>query len=339
MGNFEFHNPWLLLLLLLIPVLIYLRIKKGKKNTAIQISSLKPFEGSDHFLGKIKPFLYVLRLISISLMIIALARPQIVKTTTTVKSEKGVDIIMTVDTSLSMLAKDLEPDRLEALKKVAKKFAIERPTDRIGLVEYSGEAISRVPLTTDHKVLLQEIDRLETGTLADGTAIGIGLATAINHLKDSKAKSKIIILLTDGVESIDYQNDLLYISPKEAAKIAAEKEIKVYTIGIGTNGMAPFPTGRDMFTGEIIFTMQPNELDEPMMKYVAQTTGGKYFRATDNQSLSEIYDEIDELEKTDINEIKYYNFTELFSRFLSWALLLLFIELFLRKTIFKELNS
>lgn len=338
MGNFEFQNPWLLLLLLLIPLLIFLRIKRKKPDDALKISSLKPFENSESLLAKFKPLLFVFRLIAIALMIIALARPQIVEMTSTVKSDKGIDILMVVDTSLSMLARDLKPDRLEALKEVAENFAIDRPTDRIGLVAYSGEAIAKVPLTTDHKVLVQEIRKLETGELEDGTAIGVGLATAINHLTDSKAASKIIILITDGVESIDYRNDLLYISPQDATQIAVNKDIKVYTIGVGTNGRAPFPTGRDLFDDELIFTMQPVDIDEPLLKYIAGQTGGQYFRATDNESLQEIYSQIDQMEKTEINEIKYYNYTELFMKFLTWALVFLAAEFILRKTLFKELT-
>lgn len=337
-GNFEFQNPWFLVLLLVIPILLFLKFRKKKAAPSVRISSLKPFEGSDNFLGKIKPYLFIFRFVSLILIIVALARPQIVQTTTSVKSDKGIDILMTVDTSLSMLAQDLKPDRLEALKVVANRFATERPHDRIGLVDYSGEAVLKVPLTSDHKILVDEINRLETGALADGTAIGVGLATTINHLKNSKASSKVIILLTDGVESIDYKNGLLYISPQDAAQIAANLGIKVYTIGIGTTGLAPFPTSRDLFTGKIIFTMQPNELDEPMMKYIANLTGGKYFRATDNESLENIYEEIDQLEKTEINEVKFYNYTELYAKYLSWALLLLFLELILRKTVFKEIS-
>ncbi len=338
MGNFEFQNPWLLLLLLLIPMLVFLRIKRKKPENALKISSLKPFEDSDSLIAKFKPLLFVLRLLAIAFMVIALARPQIVEMSSTVKSDKGIDILMVVDTSLSMLAKDLKPDRLEALKKVAESFSIDRPTDRIGLVAYSGEAIAKVPLTTDHKVLIQEIRKLETQELSQGTAIGVGLATAINHLADSKAASKVIILITDGVESIDYRNDLLYISPQDATQIAVNKNIKVYTIGVGTNGRAPFPTQQDPFTGELIFTMEPVEIDEPLLKFIAGQTGGEYFRATDNESLEQIYHQIDQMEKTEINEIKYYNYTELFAKFLTWALILLCAEFILRKTLFKELT-
>ena len=338
MGNFEFQNPWMLLLLLLIPLLIYLRIKRKRPHSVLKISSLKPFETTDSFLGKLKPLLYVLRLATIALIVIALARPQIVEMTSTVKSDKGVDILMVVDTSLSMLARDLKPDRLEALKEVAENFSRARPTHRIGLVAYSGEAIAKVPLTTDHRVLIQEIRNLETKELEDGTAIGVGLATAINHLTDSKATSKIIILITDGVESIDYRNDLLYVSPQDATQIAMNKGIKVYTIGVGTNGRAPFPTQYNPFTQELIFTMELVEIDEDLLRHIADSTGGEYFRATDNESLEEIYSQIDQLEKTEINEIKYYNYTELFGKYLTWSLALLCFELILRRTLFKELT-
>lgn len=337
-GNFEFQSPWLLLLLLLLPLMIYLRYRKKRAEPAVKISSLKPFENSVNFLSRLKPLLYFLRLTAIGLMIIALARPQIVEMTSTVKSDKGIDILMVVDTSLSMLAKDLKPDRLEALKEVAEKFSLSRPTDRIGLVAYSGEAIAKVPLTTDHRVLVDEIRKLHTGELEDGTAIGVGLATAINHLKDSKAASKVVILITDGVESIDYTNDLMYVTPQAATQIAVDKGIKVYTIGVGTNGMAQFPTAHDIFSGELIFTMQPVEIDENLLIDIAEKTGGEYFRATDNQSLENIYAQIDSMEKTEINEIKYYNYTELFGKFLLYGLILLFAELLLRQTLFKELK-
>lgn len=338
MGNFEFQNPWLLLLLLIIPLIILFRMRKQQPLPAMKIPSLKPFSGSESYLSKLKPILFLFRILALGLFIIALARPQIVEISSTVKSDKGVDILMVVDTSLSMLAKDLQPDRLEALKEVAENFSLQRPTDRIGLVAYSGEAIAKVPLTTDHRVLVNEIRSLQTGELEDGTAIGVGLATAINHLKDSKAVSKVVILITDGVESIDYANDLMYISPEAAAQIAVDKGIKVYTIGVGTNGMAPFPTRRDFFTGELIFDMQPVEIDEQLLQHIASETDGEYFRATDNKSLEEIYSQIDDLEKTEINEVKYYNYTELFGKFLMFGLIFLLAELILRKTLFKELT-
>jgi len=338
-GNIDFQFPWVLLLLLILPFLLYKHYRKKEPQTGVKISTLKPFENhANDFLSELRPFVFLLRIATLALIIIALARPRIVETTVNTKSDKGIDIVLTVDTSLSMLAKDLTPNRLEALKKVATEFVNERQTDRMGLVDYSGEAVMKVPLTTDHRVLIQEIKQLQTGVLADGTAIGVGLATAVNKLKNSEAKSKVIILLTDGVESIDYENNLLYISPREAAKIAANKDIKVYTIGMGSNGYAPFPSGRDIFTGELLFSMKPVEIDEVTLKYIAKTTGGQYFRATDNESLRQIYDYINELEKTEINTLKYYSYTELFAKFLGWALILLIIELILQKTIFKEVS-
>ena len=337
MSNFEFQHPWFLLLLLLIPCAILWQVSRQKKQKqAMQISTLRAFGGAKSALTQLRPLLPILRYLALALCIVALARPRIVDVSTKIKSDKGVDIMLTVDTSLSMLARDLEPDRLSALKAVAVKFAQERQADRLGLVSYSGEALTRVPLTTDREVLIREINALQSGELEDGTAIGIGLATAINHIKDSKAKSKVIILMTDGVESINPTNDLMYISPHTAAEMAASRGIKVYTIGIGTRGLAPFPTGYDML-GNYIFDMMPVDIDEKLLQNIADLTGGLYFRATDNQSLQKIYQEIDRLEKSEINEVKYYNYTELFARFLIPALVLLLIELFLRRTLFKQL--
>ena len=337
MFNFEFQDPWFLLLLLTLPFFIFKEIKKSKqKKASLKISSIKPFGSIKSNLSRYKPLLFVMRISALTLCIIALARPRIVDVTTQIKSDEGIDILITVDTSLSMLARDLKPDRLTALKDVAKNFAVNRPTDRVGLVEYSGEALTRVPLTTDRNILTAEIDRLQSGNLEDGTAIGVGLATAINHLEDSKAASKVIILITDGVESINPSADLLYVSPRQAAEIAAEKGIKVYTIGIGTNGYAPFPSSYDIF-GDLIFDMRPVEIDEPLLEDIANETGGLYFRATNNETLKNIYSEIDRLEKSEINEIKFYNYTELFARFLFPALILLLAEIVLRRTVFKEL--
>ena len=337
MFNFEFESPWVLVLLLLLPFFIYREIKKkSQKKASLKISSLKPFGGTKSNLSRYKPLLFMARMAAMALCIIALARPRIVDVTTQIKADEGVDILVTVDTSLSMMAQDLKPDRLEALKEVAKEFSMQRPTDRIGLVEYSGEALTRVPLTTDRDILTAEINRLKSGILEDGTAIGVGLATAINHLKDSKAVSKVIILITDGVESINPSADLMYISPRQAAEIAAAKGIKVYTIGIGTNGSAPSPTSYDLY-GNFIFEMKPVEIDEILLQEIADKTGGLYFRATNNETLKNIYAEIDRLEKSEINEIKFYNYTELYSRFLLPALILLLLELILRRTVFKEL--
>lgn len=337
MFNFEFQNPWYLALLLILPFFIYREIRRSKaKAPALKISTLKPFGATKSNLSRYKPLLFAMRMIAMALCIVAFARPRIVDVTTQIKADEGVDILVTVDTSLSMLTQDLKPDRLSALKEVAKEFSMQRPTDRIGLVEYSGEALTRVPLTTDREMLVAEIDRLQSGNLEDGTAIGVGLATAINHLKDSKAVSKVVILITDGVESINPSADLMYFSPRQAAEIAASKGIKVYTIGIGTNGQAPSPISYDLY-GNFIFEMRPVEIDEVLLQDIADKTGGLYFRATNNETLKNIYNEIDRLEKSEINEIKYYNYTELFARFLLPALILLLAEIVLRRTIFKEL--
>ena len=339
MENISFLNPLFLWLLVLVPAYVWFWFrKKDKQNPSLTMSSLQGFAHHSNKLQKFTPIFCVLKALAMAAIIVALARPQSISNHTRTLSTHGIDIVMAIDVSGSMLAKDLKPNRLEALKEVAENFIKARPTDRIGLVDYSGEAVLRVPLTTDHEVVVREIHNLETGILADGTAIGVGLATTINHLKNSEAKSKIIILLTDGVEEIDYRNGLLYVSPQEAAEIAKHHDIKVYTIGIGTMGLAPFPSRRNILTGEIIYTLEKHELDEPMMKEIANITGGRYFRATDNHSLDEIYQEINRLEKTDINEIKYYRYTELFSKYLGWALVLLIIELILRKTIFKGIN-
>ncbi len=337
MLNFEFQNPWVLLLLLVLPFFIFREIRKtSQKKASLKLPSLKAFGGAKSSITSYKPILFLMRMIAMSLCIIALARPRYVDVTTKIKSDEGVDILLTVDTSLSMLARDLKPDRLSALKEVAKEFSLARKTDRIGLVEYSGEALTRVPLTTDRDVLTQEIEMLHTGSLSDGTAIGIGLATAVNHLKNSKAKSKVVILITDGVESVNPSGDLMYVSPRQAADIAKDKGIKVYTIGIGTNGMAPMAVGYNML-GEYMYDMRPVEIDEKLLTDIADKTGGLYFRATNNQSLKDIYKEIDRLEKTEINEVKFYNYTELFARFLLPAFILLVLETVLRRTIFKEL--
>lgn len=337
MFNFEFQDPWFLILLLFLPFFIFKEIRKTKeKKASLKISTLKAFGSAKSNLSRYKPLLFSMRIIALALCIVALARPRIVDVTTQIKSDEGIDILITVDTSLSMLAQDFKPNRLNALKEVAKNFSTNRPTDRIGLIEYSGEALARVPLTTDRNILTTEIDHLQSGNLEDGTAIGVGLATAINHLKDSKAVSKVIILITDGVESINPAADLMYVSPRQAAEIAADNNIKVYTIGIGTNGYAPFPSSYDLY-GDLIFEMRPVEIDEPLLEDIADKTGGLYFRATDNKTLQQIYSEIDRLEKSEINEIKFYNYTELFTRFLFPAFILLLLEIVLRRTVFKEL--
>ena len=236
---------------------------------------------------------------------------------------------MAIDVSASMLSQDLKPNRFEALKKVASQFVKDRPNDRIGLVIYAGESYTKTPVTTDKSIILNALSEITYGQIEDGTAIGMGLATAVNRLKESKAKSRVIILLTDGV------NNTGFIDPQTAAELAAEYGIKVYTVGIGTNGMAlsPYALNAD---GSIIYRMQQVDIDEPLMKKIAQVTKGRYFRATNNQKLQQIYDEINQMETTKIEEFKY---TEVDEKFRWWVLVagvLLLLEFVLKHTLLRN---
>jgi Ca-activated chloride channel family protein len=294
------------------------------------MSSLEPFKQNRTFLAKAKPFLYVLRILALSSIIIALARPRSVDVTSKSKTTKGIDIVMAIDVSSSMLANDLKPNRLEALKKVASTFVQDRVNDRIGLVVYAGESYTRTPVTSDKTIILQSLKTIEydDSIIADGTGIGVGLATAINRIKDSKAKSRIIILLTDGV------NNSGTIDPRTAAEIAKEYDIKVYTIGIGTNGQAMFPVAKDA-NGKLVFRRMPVEIDEGLMKEIAKATDAKYFRATSNKKLQAIYDEINKLETTEIDEKKFYNYDEKYKPFVLIAFVLLGVEVLLRNSVFR----
>ena len=326
-----FLNPlffWLLLMLPLACVWYYL---KNKQQTAeLNISSLKGFQVSNDYLPLLKHALFVLRLLAIALVIVALARPRTSRTTTKSKTTKGIDIVMAIDVSASMLAKDLKPNRLEALKNVAAEFIKGRPNDRIGLVEYAGESYTKTPITSDKSIALRSLESIKYNTVIEGgTAIGMGLATAVNRLKDSKAKSKVIILLTDGV------NNSGAINPSIASELAVEYGIKAYTIGLGTNGMALSPY-RLKPNGQFQYANIQVEIDEKLLKEIAKVTGGKYFRANNNRKLEAIYDEINKLEKTDVEELKFTSYKELFRPLVLLALLLLFIELVLRHTIFRS---
>ncbi|MDO5656071.1 MAG: VWA domain-containing protein [Flavobacteriaceae bacterium] len=333
-SNFEFSDPWFLLLLLVIPALIIWHLAfRNLVAVPMKIPSIKAFDKTTAWYKYISTFLFILRLIAISLLIIALARPRKVDVSTRVQSDKGVDIMMVVDVSLSMLARDLKPTRLAALQEVAEEFVTQRRTDRIGLIEYSGEAITKVPLTTDRAVVIDAVRNLQMDELEAGTAIGIGVATAVNHLQHSKAESKVILLISDGGESpVDYTNHKIYISPENAADIAKDREIKIYAIGIGTTGIIPLPRGYEHYPQSAF------QLDENLMKHIAQTTNGRYFRATDNQKLEEIYNEINQLEKTEISEIKYYNYTEYFRKYIFWALAFICIEIICKTLIFRQLT-
>jgi Ca-activated chloride channel family protein len=329
--TFEFVNPEYFWLFLVLPLLLLWYFFKRKQQTAtLKISSIKGFKTGKNWLAKLRPLLFILRLLAVSAIIVAIARPRFVDESTRVKTTKGIDIVMAIDVSASMLARDLKPDRLQALKLVAARFINSRPNDRIGLVEYAGESYTKTPLTSDKTVVLSSLNSIEYNSIIEGgTAIGMGLATAVNRLKESTAKSKVIILLTDG------ENNSGFIDPKIASELAVEFGIKVYTIGLGTNGMASSPIGIDQ-NGRFRYGNQPVKIDEALLKEIAKTTGGKYFRATNNTKLNEIYEEINKLEKTDIEEFKYTSYEE---QFRSWAILglcLLGFELLLRYTVFRS---
>lgn len=327
--NLEFLNPEFLWLLCLLPVIAFWFFYTRKKNSAsLKISGTKGF-GKPSLLSKLKPLLNVLRLLAIASLIIALARPRSVEVSKKSKTTRGIDIVMAMDVSASMLAKDLKPNRLEALKVVASRFVNQRPNDRIGIVVYAGESYTKTPITSDKRIVLNTIREITWGALEDGTAIGMGLGSAVNRLKNSQAKSKVIILLTDGV------NNSGFVDPRTAAELAKELGIKVYTIGIGTNGTALFPVAKDP-AGNLVFRNVPVEIDEALLKYISAQTEGKYFRATDNETLGKIYDEINKLETTKVEELKYYNFDEKFRPFVLFAGFLVFLEMLLRYTVYRS---
>lgn len=330
-GNITFENPQWFWLFALIPFMVAWYIWKRDKQTAeVTISSIKGFKVKQGLLPKLRPVLFVLRLLALALLITAMARPRTVDVSSRTKSNKGIDIMMAIDVSASMLARDLKPDRLIALKKVAAEFIKGRPNDRIGLVVYAGESYTKTPITSDKRIVLSALkDVKENDILKSGTAIGMGLATAVNRLKDSKADSKVIILMTDGV------NNSGFIDPKIATEMAEKYNMKTYTIGIGTNGMAMTPVAI-LPDGSYRYARSPVEIDEGLLKEIAKKTGGKYFRATDNQKLKEIYKEINKLEKTDIEEFKYYNYDEKYRSLLMLAGVLFLLEILLRFSLFRS---
>lgn len=325
-----FVNPEFFWLFLIVPfITIWLWIRKHRENPSVLFSSTKGFQGTSSWRIKLKPILLVLRILAISALIIALARPQSSSETTKIKSTEGIDIVLSIDVSSSMLAKDLKPNRLEALKNVAAQFIKDRSSDRIGLVVYSGESYTKVPATSDQNIILQSLKEVTYGQVEDGTAIGMGLATAVNRLKESKSKSKVVILMTDGV------NNAGFIEPQTAAELAKEYGIRVYTIGLGTNGMALTPVAYNP-DGSFQYAMAKVEIDEKLLKEISKITGGKYFRATDNKKLEQIYQEIDKLEKTKIEELKYYQYDEKFRFWVILAMVFLLLEFGLRHTIFRS---
>ncbi len=327
--NITFAYPYLLYLLLLIPIFVYFYIRKFKTNVAeINFPSLKILEGAKKTLRERLVHLpFTLKMLSLAFLIVAAARPQTFSTGENVYTE-GIDIVMLLDISGSMLAEDFKPNRLEAAKKVIDKFIQGRKNDRIGLVIFARESFTQCPLTIDYSVLRELLKQIKSGMLEDGTAIGIAIANGVNRLKDSKSKSKIMILLTDGV------NNAGEIDPITAAQIAKDYGIRIYTVGVGTRGKAPYPF---MTPFGKQYQMVPVEIDENTLRQIAQITGGKYFRATDNRKLAEIYRAIDKMEKTRIRVTSYRHASEKFYSYAGIGLLFLLIEILLSNTYLKNL--
>lgn len=298
MFGYEFANPgYFLLLVLLVPMILWYIFREKKSYADLRFSSLRAFKGIKHA-GRIwlRHVVFALEVLAIVFLVFALARPQADNSWQTYNSE-GIDIVLALDVSGSMLAQDFTPDRLEAAKEVATKFILERPQDRIGLVTFAGESFTQCPLTTDQAVLVNLLREVKSGMIEDGTAIGLGLANAVNRLKDSPAQSKVVILLTDGV------NNRGAIAPATAAELAKTFNIRVYTIGVGTYGEAPYPV---MTPFGVQLQNVPVEIDEEILQQIADLTGGHYFRATDNDKLQQIYQEIDQMEKSKI-EVKHFS--------------------------------
>ena len=330
MNGIRFAAPLFLYVLLVIPAMVaFYLIKQQKVTASVRMPGLQPFEHTGTtFRHYLRHILFAFRVVAVALLIIVLARPQRTDKYQDVSTE-GIDIVLTQDISGSMLARDFKPDRLDAAKNIATEFISGRPYDRIGLVVFSGESFTQCPITTDHAVLINLLREIQSGMIEDGTAIGMGLATAVNRIKDSKAKSKVIILLTDGV------NNRGEIAPATAADIAKTFGIRVYTIGVGTQGMAPYPVQTPY---GIQYQDMPVEIDEGILQEIAQKTGGKYFRATDNDKLTQVYKEIDKLEKSKIDVKQFSRKEEKYLIPAVIAFFLLLFEIAARNTIFKNLT-
>ncbi len=327
-NNVEFANPEYFWVLALIPILVLYKIfVSNNRKTTLNYSDTKPFEGTKNWKVRLRELPFFIRLIIIGLIAIILARPQTTSGEEKVTSE-GIDIVLALDVSTSMLAQDLQPNRIKAAKKTAEEFIDNRPNDRIGLVVFAGQSFTQSPITVDHTILKELLDKLETGMVQDGTAIGMGLATSVSRLKESEAKSRVVILLTDG------DNNSGSVSPETAAEIAKTFGIRVYTIGVGTKGKAKYPVQTPFGTRTQYIDVK---LDEAILTKIADITDGKYFRATNNKSLADIYEQIDELEKTKVDVAYFSNHTELYYPYAIAAIALLFIEMLLRFTIFRKL--
>lgn len=323
------HPNFLWALLVLVPMIAWYLLKQRNSHATMAISSTKAFAKLPRSWKQyLRHVLFVLRCVAVACLIVVLARPQAHDNWRTTSTE-GTDIVIALDVSSSMMARDFEPDRFVAAKNVAAKFISGRESDNIGIVIFAGESLTGVPMTVDRTQLLQYLQNLNMNMLEDGTAIGDGIATSLNRLKEGKAKSKSIILLTDG------SNNTGVVAPVTASEVAKELGVKIYTIGVGTNGTAPYPT-RTM-TGRIEYTPQPVVIDEATLKTIADNTGGKYFRATGNRVLEDVFKEIDTLEKTQM-DVRHFSHTEDF--YLPWALIALaclILELGLRYTVLRSI--
>jgi len=325
--NISFAYPEFFVLFLCIPVMIYWYLQKSRKGQGtLMISTVRGFEGSRSWKNLLLHLPFVLRILAVTSLIIAIARPQIRNDQELVNGQ-GIDIVLCLDISGSMLAQDFTPNRMEAAKNVASEFIDNRPADRIGLVIFSGESFTMCPLTTDRAVLKSQLYSVESGLLEDGTAIGSGLATGIERLRSSPSKSKVIILLTDG------ENNGGLIDPNTAKEIAKSVGVRVYTVGVGTEGYAPVPV---QTPGGVVMQREKVSIDEKLLTQIANETGGKYFRAKDNESLRNIYTAIDKLEKSRIEITTLKKYTEEFFPFALAAAALIFLEYALRFTVFKK---
>jgi Ca-activated chloride channel homolog len=328
--NITFADPGFFFLLLLLPLVIFWYVRYNKKQQAsLKVSSLEALEKLPvSWKVKLRPLLFILRCLVYVLLIVALARPQSSNVREEINSN-GIDIMLAIDVSGSMLAEDFQPNRIEAAKNVAMNFIDHRPDDRIGLVIFAGQSFTECPLTIDHAFLKEQVEKVRSGLMEDGTAIGDGLATCVERLAKSKGKSKVVILLTDGV------NNMGLIDPLTALEIAKTYHVRVFTIGVGTHGTAPYPM--PLPGGGTQLQSMPVQIDEALLQKIASETGGEYFRATDNQSLQHIYNSIDKMVKTKVEVSTYTRYADLFFPLALIAIVLLFIEITLRYTVFKSL--
>ncbi|MCB9255568.1 MAG: VWA domain-containing protein [Chitinophagales bacterium] len=326
----QFAHPYFLwaipVLIFLFALWLYFRYRKDK--AAMTLSNTQMFDNYQSWKSRFLVLLPFLRLLSLCLVLVALARPQSSSTDQKISSY-GIDMVISMDISSSMLAQDFKPNRLEAAKDVASRFIQNRPSDRIGLVVFAGESFTQVPITTDHKIVQSQLSKVKNGLLSDGTAIGMGIGTGVNRLKDSKAKSKVIILMTDGV------NNTGLIDPITATEAAMQFDIKIYTIGIGTEGEAYMPAYM-LPNGSVQYDYLPVMIDEELLTEISKMTNGKYYRAKDKEALEAIYEEIDQLEKTEIESSQSIRVEELFYNFAALAILLLFIEQALRYSLLRS---